>query len=218
MNEPTATQAPHRPPFLTRMLRKLVALGLLVLVLVLVFATWANHRREGAWSFRVFDPVWWGVGREEATPYVDGARDAAHSAYTWSQETLTEAEAWLKKANEPKPEPAPVANNNTEEEKIALSGEDRSKLETALATAQDTFEEGLIAYRQAKPDRLGGEPDPTALRTAISKFKRTRDLLEANVPAYNKVSGKNLRILADAEELEGLNRRMLQQAQQLADR
>lgn len=206
-----------KPSFLGRLLRQLVGLALLIAIGILLFATWANHRRSGEWSFRVFDRAWWGIGSEEAQPYVDGAKSAARTAYQTTEELLQKAEAWLKRdPAEDTTDPAVSAPVTTDS--LADQASDRERHEKALNDAQSLFEDGVVAYRQGKPADEQGQVDPAALRTAIASFKRVRDLLAIHIPAYNALPRKNLRILADAEELQALNQRLLSAAEQAVPR
>jgi len=201
-----------RPSLMGRLLRNLVGFALLLLVLILIFATWANHRRTGAWTFRVFDATWWGIGRDEAQPYVEGAQRAAHTAFETADELLDKAKAYL---NRPPAENPPPTSTDPDAQKLP-SGEIASKRaehEAGIAQARDLFDHGVVAYTRGK-----SVTDPArreALRTAIADFKQVRDLLATHVPAYNTVPGKNLRILADAEELQTLNANLLRNAESI---
>lgn len=203
-----------RPSLFARMLRTIVGLALILGIGVLVFATWANYRRDGVWTFRVFDRTWWGIGNEEAKPYVDGAKTAARTAYETTEELLLKAEAWLKRPPaEPTADPTAPASPDDD---LAASSNTQEWHEKGFAQAQDLFEEGVIAYRQGKPATADTPPDAAALRTAIAHFKRVRDILDSHIPGYNALPTKNLRILADAEELQALNLRLLGTAEKLA--
>ncbi len=203
-----------RPSLFARMLRTIVGLALLLGIGVLVFAAWANHRRDGEWTFRVFDRTWWGIGRQEAKPYVDGAKTAARTAYETTEELLLKAEAWLKRP--PAEHAADPSSSATPVEDLTARNTTQEWHEKGFAQAQDLFEEGVIAYRQGKPTTADTPPDAAALRTAIAYFKRVRDILDSHIPGYNALPTKNLRILADAEELQALNLRMLSTAEKLA--
>ncbi len=197
-----------KPSLMGRFLRNLVGLALILLVLVLLFATWANHRRTGAWTFRVFDRTWWGIGRDEAQPYVEGAQRAAHSAYETADELLDKAQAYLKR---PPAENPPTTTANGQPAPVSETASALAQHEAGIAQARDLFDHGVVAYTRAK-----SVTDPArreALSTAIADFKQVRDLLATHVPAYNALPGKNLRILADAEELQTLNANLLRNAE-----
>jgi hypothetical protein len=179
----------------------------LLTALVLVFATWANYRHEGKVSFRVFDSTWWGVGRDTSQPYVDSAKGMASSAYekVWGKDGLVDqADAWLKRDDPALSEPVTTGT-------VEGAVDERSAHEHAFAEAQDRFEQGLVTWRSTKPVQEGASRDLEAVKRAKADFKHVEALLDKHIPAYNSTPGKNLRVLKDAEDLQALNRRMLEQ-------
>lgn len=208
------TAAPAKASFASRFLRRLVTITLLLGVLVLVFATWANYRRSGTVSFRVFDAAWWGVGRETSQPYVDRAKDMASSTYTavWGEGGLVdEAKAWL--AREDQPAETQTAPSDTAA--VESAGAERDDHEAAFRRAEASFEQGLFAWQRARPADATAPPDAAALDQARSHFEAVATILDRHLPAYNATAGKNLRVLKDAEDLQALNRRMLDRAKDL---
>jgi hypothetical protein len=184
--------------------RFVLTVVVLLAITALVVATWANWRRDGKASFRVFDPVWWGVGRSEAQPYVDGAHTAAERAYEslWGAGGLVDqAETWIK---ERKAAPPPAA------------GTSAAAHEAAFAEAESRFEDGVVAYKRAKP-AAGKATDRAAVREAITAFTACRDLLAAHLDDYAKLPDRRPAEQAKAEDLQRLNARFLDQARRLAE-
>lgn len=171
-------------------------------VTTLVIATWANWRRDHRVTFRVFDPVWWGVGKHEAQPYVDGARTAAEKAYgsVWGSGGLVEqAEAWMATRSK---DTAPILGADIHE--------------AAFAQAETRFEDGVVAYKRAKPTAEKAT-DRTAVREAVIAFTACRDLLAEHLPAYAKLPQHKEVELSKGQDLERMNERFLSQAQRLAE-
>lgn len=208
------TAAPAKPAAPRR--GALTAIGRWILTLVVVLActalavaTWANWRRDGRVTFRVFDPVWWGVGKREAEPYVDGARTAANKAYDSVGDLIGQAEAWLKERKaEPQPATPPVSPTTPASSEAAAH-------EAAFVEAQNRFSDGLIAYRKAQPRDPGEQPNPKAQREAEAAFVACRDLIAKHLGPYRALRERNDAILAKTEDLQRLNLRMLDDTRRL---
>lgn len=187
---------------LTQVGRFVLTAVVLLVITALVIATWANWRRDQRVTFRVFDPVWWGVGKREAEPYVEGARTAAEKAYesVWGAGGLVEqAETWI---NERKEAPAPTPSADVHE--------------AAFTQAENRFEDGVVAYKRAKP-APGKAIDRAAVREAVLAFSACRDLLAEHLPAYAKLPQHKAAERTKAEDLQRLNERFLSQAKQLSE-
>jgi len=196
--KPAASSGPSAAVHIGRFVLTAVVI---LAVTALVIATWANWRRDRKVTFHVFDPAWWGIGKHEAQPYVDGARTAAENAYAsvWGAGGLVEqAEAWI--ATRPK-------------DAAAIPGADIH--EAAFTQAETQFEDGVVAYKRAKPSAEKAT-DRTAVREAISAFTACRDLLAEHLPAYAKLPQHKEAELSKAQDLERINARFLAQAQRLA--
>ena len=192
------------PSASTQIGRFVLTTVVLLAITALVIATWANWQRDRRVTFRVFDPVWWGVGRHEAQPYVEGARTAAERAYEslWGAGGLVEqAETWIRE-RKATPAPAPTAGATSHE--------------AAFAEAENRFADGVVAYKRAKP-APGKAIDRAAVREAITAFSACRDLLDQHLPVYSTLPERQPAEQAKAEDLQRMNARFLVQAKQLSE-
>ena len=217
---------PARRPFWRTVVKLVTELALVAAVVVLAGTAWANSRREGRFSFRVFDRSWWGVGRHEAQPYLSGARQAADEAYTavWGEKGMVEkAEAWLDGLRRRRaPAAAPVAPVHGADPPAAApapvpapapatGGPAGLRLhEERFAAAERLFQQGFAAYKQANPQEGGWSAEKReTMRQAAGCFARARDLLDDAIPGYAAIPGHDVRRLGEARDLERINKQFL---------
>lgn len=218
----SAPAAPARGP-LARLLQFVVTLAVFAVLGGMVFTAWVNWRRDGRFTFHVFEPTWWGNGRSEAEPYAVGARTAAEKAYeaVWGTGGMVEqAESWLdglRRDDPPAAGGAPATgappSGGTASPRPAASARsaEAGRLEARFAAAEQEFRTGLAAYKRAASGDAGSRKRARA--EAIVHFARCRDALLASLDPYRALPDHDRRRLADAEELGRMNQRFLHDAQ-----
>lgn len=222
--ESKPTGAP-RQGLLARALRFVVTLVVFAAIGGLAVATYANWRRDGRFTFHVFDSTWWGNGRSEAAPYAAGARTAAEQAYqaVWGAGGMVErAEQWLNGLRRDDP-PAPGAPAVPSTDPSAAPTADKPKppgtprsaeaqrLEGRFTKAEEDFRSGLAAFKRTGAGTRNARR--TAQAEAIAHFGRCRDALLAAIDPYRAVADHDRHRLAEAEELGRMNQRFLHDTQ-----
>lgn len=218
---------PAGPPpkgLLARCLRFVVTLVVFAAIGGLAVATYANWRRDGRFTFHVFDSTWWGNGRSEAEPYAAGARTAADKAYqaVWGTGGMVEqAEQWLddlRRDDPPEtgaPAVSPTDPSAAPTAKPKPPGTPRSaeaqRLEGRFAKAEEDFRSGLTAFKRTGAGTKNARR--TARAEAIAHFGRCRDALLASIDPYRALADHDRRRLDEAEELGRMNQRFLHDAQ-----
>jgi hypothetical protein len=195
----------------SRFIKGLISLVLVAFLGALLWTTYLNWRKDGRFSFRVFDTAWWRPGVDSAQPAIDGARNAAKSANDalWGDNGLIDsASRWWngrqkERAQSEAAKPAAAAAP-------APKGEELKRCEKAIADAEVDFQYGLDSYRLANPRE--GELDDRRrghLRDARAKFLSVKDLLGRAVPKYESLDGHDNDRLADAKALQQYDDRLL---------
>lgn len=204
-------------------------LGRLLVILVVVslsgalaWATLANHRAHGTWSFHPLDPAWWSPTPRDPTagdPFASVAEDAKRLAgqageAVWGTGGLIErGEAWWRERGQPPPTaPAPVSPPASAPDVQPAPASVRGLLEQRFAVSEQRFASGLELAKQARPSltddatTLAGRMK--TLTEARSRFAEVeRDLGEA-IPAYEAIPGHDPVRLANAKQLQGFARQM----------
>lgn len=235
--KPGAPPPPPRKGCLRSSGQFVLTLAVLLAIGAVGVATWANWRKDGRFSVRVFDPAWWTVGRREAEPYVEGAKTAAQKVQQslWGEGGMVDqAEAWLdglRRTTDAAAAPAPAGDAATPE---GPAGTASRPADTAPAGSAGTAS-GTPAPAKPAPTtksaaaRQGEEAFRTAesaFQNGLAAYKRARP--GTGTPAQQKVAlaeaGTHFRRCRDllARHLEpyktaaGSDPAVLNQAEQLA--
>jgi hypothetical protein len=220
MGDDKTTKSPPAPKasFGSRLITGVISLVLVAFLGALLWTTYLNWRKDGRFSFRIFDTAWWRPGVDSAQPAIDGARSAAKSANDalWGDGGLIDsASRWWsikqkeRAQNEAATPAAAAAAPKTEELK---------RCEKAISDAEIDFQVGLDSYRLANPsvgeldDRRRGH-----LREARAKFLSVKDLLGRAVPKYESLDGHDAERLADAKALQQYDERLLSSLDRLLE-
>lgn len=191
------------------LLRLIVRLALCAVAVAIAIACFANWKKDGSLSLRVFDPEWWMVGKNEAQPVMTTARQAADDFYDklWGEGGWAElAERWLgeqraRHASQPDTAEGPQTPDKSAETR---------KLEADLGQAREAFEQGMIAYNKGNPANGGWNSEKKGhIQAARESFARTRERLDAALPAYQSRPDCDRSIAADAKKLEDMNLQLL---------
>jgi hypothetical protein len=208
-------------------------LGRLLVILVVVslsgalaWATLANHRAHGVWSFHPLDSAWWSPKPQDSTagdPFADVANDAKRLAgqageSLWGKGGLVErCEAWWSQrqpAREPVREPptATPTAPTTGTPSVPTPTTVRGLLEQRFAASERRFAEGIDLAKRARPTlsddaaTLAGRMGTlTQARSCFSDVER--DLSEA-IPAYEAIAGHDPAKAASARQLLAFSRQM----------
>jgi hypothetical protein len=204
---------------------------LMILVVVsisgaLAWATLANHRASGTWSFHPLDSAWWSPTPKDPAsgdPFAEVANDAKRLAgqageSLWGKGGLVErCEVWWRERDQatttsaapattptggapatPVPAPAPTTV--------------RGMLEQRFTTSERRFADGIELAKRARPTlsddaaALAGRMGTlTQARTCFSDVER--DLGEA-IPAYEAIPGHDPAKLASARQLLAFTKQM----------
>lgn len=208
---------------------------LVILVVVsisgaLAWATLANHRANGAWSFHPLDGAWWSPTAKDPAggdPFADVAQDAKRLAgqageALWGKGGLVErCETWWQKRDQPAGAAAPTTSTPTPIQPphqapppppLPAPTTVRGMLEQRFTTSERRFAEGIDLAKHARPTlsddavTLAGRMGTlTQARTCFSDVER--DLGEA-IPAYEAIPGHDPAKLASARQLLGFTRQM----------
>jgi hypothetical protein len=211
-------------------------LGRLLVILVVVslsgalaWATLANHRANGAWSFHPLDPAWWSPTPKDPTagdPFAGVADDAKRLAgqageAVWGKGGLIErGEAWWRERGQQQPAPsaspnAPIVPPGTPPSATPPTPPPttvRGLLEQRFSVSERRFADGLELAKQARPS-LGDDSTTLASRLKTLTQARAdfaeveRDLGEA-IPAYEAIPGHDPARLANARQLQGFAHQM----------
>lgn len=191
------------------LMRLIVRLVLCALAIAIAIACFANWKKDGSLSFRVFDPAWWTAGTTEAQPVLTTARQAADDFYDklWGEGGWAEqAERWIneqraKHASQPDTAEGPQTPDKSPE---------TQKLEANLKQARENFEQGMIAYNKGNPANDGWNNEKKSqIQAAREAFTKTREQLDAALPAYQSRPDCDKSIAADAKKLEDMNLQLL---------
>lgn len=208
-------------------------LGRLLMILVVVslggalaWATLANHRAHGTWSFHPLDSGWWSPTPKDPAsgdPFAAVADDAKRLAgqageSLWGKGGLVErCETWWRQRDQPgatggtAPAPAPTgapAAPATTPPPTTVRG----LLELRFTTSERRFAEGIDLAKHARPT-LSDDAATLAKRMgtltqARARFSEVeRDLGEA-IPAYEAIPGHDPARLASARQLLAFTRQM----------
>jgi len=209
---------------------------LLILVVVsisgaLAWATLANHRASGTWSFHPLDSAWWSPTPKDPAsgdPFAEVANDAKRLAgqageSLWGKGGMVErCEAWWRERNQttatpatppsatpatgapatPAPTPAPAPAPTTV----------RGMLEQRFTTSERRFAEGIELAKHARPT-LSDDATTLTKRMGTLMQARThfsdveRDLGEA-IPAYEAIPGHDPVKVASARQLLAFTKQM----------
>lgn len=211
-------------------------LGRLLVILVVVslsgalaWATLANHRAHGAWSFHPLDPAWWSPTPTDPTagdPFAGVADDAKRLAgqageAVWGKGGLIErGEAWWRERGQqpltpntaPNTPATPPGTTPPPAQPAPPPTTVRGLLEQRFSVSEQRFAEGLELAKQARPT-LGDDSAMLAKRMKTLAQARAgfaeveRDLGEA-IPAYEAIPGHDPVRLANARQLQGFARQM----------
>lgn len=213
-------------------------LGRLLVILVVVslsgalaWATLANHRAHGAWSFHPLDPAWWSPTPQDPSagdPFAGVADDAKRLAgqageAVWGKGGLVErCEAWWRQRDQGGAPTTPTTTTTTSPTATPTPGAPpaptppptsvRGLLEQRLTASDQRFAEGIELAKRARP-ALGDDAATLAGRLGTLTQARTcfadveRDLGEA-IPAYEAIPGHDPARLANAKQLLGFARQM----------
>lgn len=208
-------------------------LGRLLVILVMVslsgalaWATLANHRAHGVWSFHPLDAAWWSPVPQDPTggdPFAGVATDAKRLAgqageSLWGKGGLVErCETWWREREQPAATPAapvtrPTTGAPTTPAPAPAPTTVRGLLEQRLTTSEQRFAEGIELAKRARPT-LSDDAATLAgrmgtLTQARSCFAHVeRDLGEA-IPAYEAIPGHDPAKLAGARQLLAFTRQM----------
>ncbi len=203
-------------------------LGRLLVILVVVslsgalaWATLANHRAHGVWSFHPLDSAWWSPTPKDPTagdPFAEVANDAKRLAgqageSLWGKDGLVErCESWWRarerSAATPTATPATPTTGTPAPAPITVRG----LLEQRFATSERRFAEGIELAKRARPTlsddaatltgRMGTLTQARACFTEVE-----RDLSEA-IPAYEAIAGHDPAKAASARQLLAFSRQM----------
>jgi hypothetical protein len=208
--------------------RLLVILVVMSLSGALAWATLANHRARGVWSFHPLDPAWWSPRPADPAagdPFASVAEDAKRLAgqageAVWGEGGLVErCEAWWRQRGRadttpppatPGPGDAPQPESATPT--VGTPPTVRGLLEQRLAASERRFAEGIDLAKRARPT-LGDDAATIAGRMGTLTQARAcfaeveRDLVEA-IPAYEAIPGHDPAKLASAKQLLGFSRQM----------
>lgn len=211
-------------------------LGKLLMILVVVslsgalaWATLANHRAHGTWSFHPLDSAWWSPVPKDPTsgdPFASVADDAKRLAgqageSLWGKGGLVErCEVWWRERDQtgapssttpPSATPPTKPTTDTPVPSPAPTTV-RGLLEQRFTTSEGRFAEGIELAKRARPTlsddaaTLAGRMGTlTQARACFSDVER--DLGEA-IPAYEAIPGHDPAKLASARQLLGFTRQM----------
>ena len=215
--------------------RLLITLVLVSLVGALTWATLAQHRVSGMWSFHPLDSAWWSpqpVGQTGNDPFADVANDAKKLAgqageALWGPGGMVErGEAWWKAQNNTPTTPPTTTPTNrsippsvpTPDKPVvapAPSTSLRSFLEQRLAASEQRFADGLQLAKQARPSLSDNAATLAGRMSTLTQARQCfaeveRDLGES-IPAYQAIPGHDVSKVASAQQLQ----RFAQQMQEL---
>lgn len=208
--------------------RLLVILVVVSLGGALAWATLANHRATGAWSFHPLDSTWWSPTPKDPTagdPFADVANDAKRLAgqageSLWGKEGLVEqCETWWRARERPANSPtaptsptAPATPNTRPTSPTPAPTTVRGLLEQRFVTSEQRFAEGIDLAKRARPT-LNDDAATLAGRMSTLTQARScfadveRDLSEA-VPAYQAIPAHDPGKLASARQLLTFTKQM----------
>lgn len=215
--------APLKPARSHTMMKAFVILVLLAFAATLTWVTVLNWRKDGHFSFRIFDTAWWRPGVASAQPVLDSARNASSKANDalWGDDGLVDQTSrwWSSKLSaRDKPAASTTPKPAAQPEPAAIPGADVKRLERALADAEIDFQFGLDHYRLAKPKENELVPETRDhLRQARARFLSAKDMLARVIPQYENAQGHDQDRLADAKALETYNERLLASLNKLLD-
>jgi hypothetical protein len=193
----------------SRFIKALITLVLVAFLGAMLWTTYLNWRKDGRFSFRIFDTAWWRPGVDSAQPAIDGARSAARSANDalWGDGGLIDSAARWYEGKQKEREQGAAAKPDTA---AAPRSEELRRCEKAIADSEIEFQYGLDYYRLANP-REGELNDQRRghLRDARAKFLSVKDLLGRAVPKYEALDGRDADRLADAKALQQYDERLL---------
>ena len=210
----------------------LIAFILVSIVGALAWATLAQHRVSGTWSFHPLDSAWWSpqpVGQNGGDPFADVANDAKKIAdqagqALWGPGGMVErGEAWWNAQNNtPATTTAPTSTNhgippvasspNKPVTTPAPATSVRSLLEQRLTASEQRFADGLHLAKQARPSlndnaaTLAGRMN--TLTQARSCFAEVERDLGESIPAYQAIPGHDPSKVASAKQLQHFAQQM----------
>ena len=218
-------------------------LGRLLVILVVVslsgalaWATLANHRAHGTWSFHPLDAAWWSpvpAGPTASDPFAEVANDAKRLAghageALWGKGGLVEqCESWWRSRERPtapatSTTPAapsdtttpvgPTVPPSTGAPRPPAPTTVRGLLEQRFTSSEQRFAEGIELAKHARPTL---SDDAATLTGRVGTLTRARscftevegDLAEA-IPAYEAIPGHDPGKLASARQLLAFTRQM----------
>jgi hypothetical protein len=205
--------------------RFLVVLVVVSLCGALAWATLANHRASGTWSFHPLDPAWWsprqpnGGNDDPLTDLSEHVRRLAGKAgeALWGPGGLLErSEQWWNDHATPAPPPATPAPTGGEPPAPPPTAPAptsvRGLLEQRFSSNERRFAEGIALAKRARPT-LGDDVSALAgridtLRQAHACFTAVEHDLGEAIPAYEALPGHDPTTLANARQLRGFARQM----------
>lgn len=220
-------------------------LGRLLVILVLVslsgaltWATLANHRAHGVWSFHPLDASWWSPVPQDPTggdPFAGVATDAKRLAgqageALWGTGGLVErCETWWREREQPATTPAapgtpttpgtpatPVTQPKTGAPTPPVPAPApttvRGLLEQRFTTSEQRFAEGIELAKRARPtlndDAATLAGRMSTLTQARTCFAEVERDLGEAIPAYEAIPGHDPAKLASARQLLAFTRQM----------
>ncbi len=218
--------APPKSAHSHALVKAFVILVLLAFAATLAWVTVLNWRKDGHFSFRIFDTAWWRPGMASAQPVLDGALNASNKANDalWGDNGLVDQTSrwWSSKLSardKATGTPAkPAAQPDAVPKPAQVPAVDLKRLERSLADAEIDFQLGLDHYRLAKPKENELVPETRDhLRQARGRFLSAKDMLERVIPQYESATGHDDERLADAKALQTYNERLLASLNKLLD-
>jgi hypothetical protein len=210
-------------PKRSRLPRILLALVVVSVVVTVAYVALLNRRKDGVFSFRVFDAAWWRPGMASAQPVIDGAKSAtakANEALWGAGGVVDQAERWLdgKVARSapatsgaaPAPAPggpvvAPAVPTAPDPDVVTAK-----RCEQKIADAEIDFQVGLDHYRRANPQgNVLTAAQRDHLREARTRFLSAKDLLDRTLETYADCSAHDKDRLADGKALRDYDERLL---------
>ena len=212
--------------------RLLITLVLISLVGALAWATLAQHRVSGIWSFHPLDSAWWSpqpVGQNGGDPFAEVANDAKKLAgqageALWGPGGMVErGEAWWKAQNNTPTTPPTTTPTNrsippsvpTPDKPVmapAPSTSLRSLLEQRLTASEQRFADGLQLAKQARPSLSDNAATLAGRMSTLAQARQCfaeveRDLGES-IPAYQAIPGHDVSKVASAKQLQHFAQQM----------
>ncbi len=208
-------------------------LAVSALVIAVGYMAVLNHRKDGVWTFHVFDAAWWSPGVEGTRPVIDGAKQAtskANDALWGSGGLVDQAEQWFngkverapaaadksadKSAKKPEPAPTSPAQPAKPDPDVLLA----RRCEQAIADAEIEFQTGLDHYRRANPQGNSlTAAQRKSLHEARARFLSAQDRLDRTLESYATCSEHDPDRLKDGKALRDYNQRLISSLNRVID-